>query len=464
MHKEYSNLKRNFFFLFPYSFSFSLGAEKEKRVVVVWDLPSHLAGGGGGSSSSGGGDKKTTKPTEGGSGKYPELEKKIKDTLAFSWDTPSNKKILVSQQDYTAASTFSISGNFLTDLNKFANQKKQVQFGYKVAIGEKATEEKKVDFVPNQKKFDLTIDNFYSLRPNSAFAKPRATVTLYIDNEKVYFKEFDGAIVRGAQDPKIFFKDSSGSEITDERVILSNVPKTLVISGEKFDGLENRIEANKLILNSTVTINSVPSITNPNKSQGVLEIFNSTLTVSKTSGMLQQTIVRSKLFSRPKDSKEDWLETATTTRYYSLSKPSNEETWSIKYSPYVFSTGEDFSITFSFSTTAFTNPIRTILFSSYNNRTGFYEMISGVMGVNGKILSTTSDGLSTENINFRNRIITSFTFEGKNTGEVGSLSYNQPYTLILKGFKRKDGQTFKIIFTEATTLLSREKIIDLFIK
>ena len=90
-------------------------------------------------------------------------------------------------------------------------------------------------------------------------------MTLYIDNEKVYFKEFDGALVRGAKDLKIFFKDKNNQEI-DNAFITSTENVVLNISSENFDsfGIETRIEANSINWqNYTKTID--PLITRPSK-------------------------------------------------------------------------------------------------------------------------------------------------------------------------------------------------------
>ena len=54
-------------------------------------------------------------------------------------------------------------------------------------------------FVVSQNKFSFPTDSFYSQRPNVAFAKSKVTVTLYIEDEKVYFKEFEGPIVKGTK-------------------------------------------------------------------------------------------------------------------------------------------------------------------------------------------------------------------------------------------------------------------------
>ena len=128
--------------------------------------------------------------------------------------------------------------------------------------------------MPNQKQFDLTIDNFYSLQPDTAFAKSRATVNLYIDNEKVYFKEFDGALVKGKKDPKIFFQKDN-QELENYKIIPSvTTDYELTVSSENFDsqGIQTRIEANSLSFkfndpNLTSSANFIPILTNPNQQQ-----------------------------------------------------------------------------------------------------------------------------------------------------------------------------------------------------
>ena len=150
----------------------------------------------------------------------------------------------------------------------------------------------------NKKQFDLTIKNFYSLRPDSVFAKPKATVNLYIDNEKVYFKEFDGVIVKGTKDPKIFFKDKNNQEI-DNAFIASTENVVLNISSENLDsfGIETRIEANSINWKNYAKIID-PLITRPSKEKTTRPVHRFDLAKNKLSHSQRTDVFSSKRQSK----------------------------------------------------------------------------------------------------------------------------------------------------------------------
>ena len=311
-----------------------------------------LAGGGGGSSSG-----SATKPKEGGTGKYPKLEKKIKDTLAFSWDTPSNKKILVSQQDYTDARTFSISGEFLTELKKIASEKKTVQFGYKVTVGTKATEETKVNFEPNKDKFDFAIDNFHSFQVAKGIVKPRVKVTLYIENENIYFKEFDGPYLQGKKGFSFMFKNK---EVEHNRFLNTSEKGeslTVTTEGYEFSDLETRLEANLIEINDNQTETFIPTISNP--ANNLSAQASKVVTLTK-----QMNAIRGKLFVRAKKSTDPWVSVADTTRYIKFSR-TVELVENITYSSPFIRGGEILSIAFRIPQSR-SGQIQNVLFSMFS--------------------------------------------------------------------------------------------------
>ena len=94
----------------------------------------------------------------------------------------------------------------------------------------------------------FTIDNFHSLQVAKGIVKPRVKVTLYIENENIYFKEFDGPYLQGK---KLFSFIYEGKEIEHNTFVpYSNTTKSITLNTEGYDfsGLEVRLEAETIAI------------------------------------------------------------------------------------------------------------------------------------------------------------------------------------------------------------------------
>ena len=304
--------------------------------------------------------------------------------------------------------------------------------------------------MPNKTKFDLTIENFYSLRPDGAFAKPRATVTLYIDNEKVYFKEFDGAIVRGAKDLKIFFKDKNNQEI-DNAYITSTENVDLNISSENLDsfGIETRIKANSINWqNYTKTID--PLITRPSKEKTTRSVHKYNLT--KTN----YHIVKGQIFFRPKGNQNEWISGPSQTKQYFIND--NNEA-NMKFNKFILRKNEDLLVTTKISSASFpTGSIQDLVFRIYDpvsttSPSIFIQPAAGrsdIYGRSGKVFAT---GLF-------NTTTSDFIGNKNNDGTRAALETEKDYTFKIKGWKKTITTSFQVaheaVLGRGTTQVSSE--------
>ena len=302
------------------------------------------------------------------------------------------------------------------------------------------------------------IDNFYFLQPDTAFAKPKATVTLYIDNEKIYFKEFDGAFVKGKTDPKIFFKDSSGNEVKNNKFISTTENVPLTISSEKYDGLQTRIEASSLLLRDlTKDSNPVPVVSNPTKNQTEQENFNLAVTIYPTAASyIENQIIKAKLFMRTQV-QENWTEITDSTHYYTTYKDDNLR--NIRFDdPFVRSIGEDFSFTFSIPAMFANNKLRFVVLQSNSKNIGFVNADTG------KISKVAADsGLDSDSIILRDSIVNSIEFTGNNNG-ADPITINKNYNFTLKGLKKNEKIPFSLRLLGKVGVGSDQIIFDILVK
>ena len=445
-HKSHNGVVYHFSKFFAFClisfFLFSCGGKKGGGMGGL-GLALALGGGGGGGGSSSS-SAAPTKPKEGGSGLYPELEKKIKETISFDWNT-GGKQILSTQEDYDKANTFSISGNFLQDLNKLVQEKKKVEFGYQVTVDTKKSAEEKIKFIStNQDKVSFTIKASYSsLQPAKAFAKSKVTVTLYIEDKKVYTEEFEGAIVKGTKEPQIFFKDKDGNDLANNKFIVAASDNyAITLSSEKYDGLQTRIEAGSLLLKDATTSNFVPVVNTPTRVQTARDkvIFNFQTDLSKLSVSLpirsNSPIIKAKLFVRTTD-RENWQEAQTSTHYYTIFI---ENRANIRFhQPLVCAVGDDFSFTFNLPAAFANNKLSNLALQGYDTAADTYTNLMLVIGDTGVIHTSASGLLDPSEVTFRNSIMDSIEFSG-NDGK--ALTTGQDYQITFKNLKVNQ----KIIF------------------
>ena len=288
--------------------------------------------------------------------------------------------------------------------------------------------------MPNKTKFDLTIENFYSLRPDGAFAKPKATVNLYIDNEKVYFKEFDGAIVRGAKDLKIFFKDKNNQEI-DNAYITSTENVDLNISSENLDsfGIETRIKANSINWqNYTKTID--PLITRPSKEKTTRSVHKYNLT--KTN----YHIVKGQIFFRPKGNQNEWTAGPSQTKQYVIS---DENKLNIKFNKFILRKNEDLLITTKFSSALFpTGSIQELVLKFLSDRIHVIIFQPGIGGQS-NIYSTHPERWAFITALF-NTTLSEFIGNQNSDGSRAALETGKDYTFKIKGWKKTIDSRFYV--------------------
>ena len=289
--------------------------------------------------------------------------------------------------------------------------------------------------MPNQTKFDLTIENFYSLRPDGAFAKPKATVTLYIDNEKVYFKEFDGALVKGKKDPKIFFKDKNNQEI-DNAYITSTENVVLNISSENFDsfGIETRIEANSINWKNYATIID-PLITRPSKEKTTRPVHGFNL--EKTS----QHIVKGQMFFRPKGNQNEWIAGPSQTKQYVIN---DDNKTNMKINKFILRKNEELLVTTRFSSVSFpTGSIHELVFRIYDSRIRNRRVIFIQLGDGGRSnIYTKNDQDKAFAVSLFDTTTSEFIGNKNSDGSRAALETGKDYTYKITGWKKTITNTF----------------------
>ena len=195
-----------------------------------------------------------------------------------------------------------------------------------------------MNFEPNKDKFDFAIDNFHSFQVAKGIVKPRVKVTLYIENENIYFKEFDGPYLQGKKVFSFMFKNK---EVEHNRFLnTSEKGESLTVTTEGYDfsGLETRLEANLIEINDNQTETFIPLISNPANNLSA----QASKVVTLTDNM---NAIRGKLFVRAKKSTDPWVSVADTTRYIKFSG-SGAIIENITYSSPFLRGGEILSLTF----------------------------------------------------------------------------------------------------------------------
>ena len=142
-------------------------------------------------------------------------------------------------------------------------------------------------------------------------------MNFYINSEKVYFKEFDGVIVKGTKDP-VFFKDKNNNELENFKTIVGNNLTTITVSHEDLStfGLEGRIEAQIVpqeapsYLRSSDYFNS--TITPPTKNQSAQN------SVQISNKKVKSQLAFGQLFFRNKGSQDNWSSFPAVRRQYLL--------------------------------------------------------------------------------------------------------------------------------------------------
>ena len=268
--------------------------------------------------------------------------------------------------------------------------------------------------MPNQTKFDLTIDNFYSLQPDTIFAKPRATVNFYINSEKVYFKEFDGVIVKGTKDP-VFFKDKNKNELENFKTIVGNNLTTITVSHEDLStfGLEGRIEAQIVpqeapsYLRSGDYFNS--TITPPTKNQTAQN------SVQISNKKVESQLAFGQLFFRNKGSQDNWSSFPAVRRQYLLYTTSTPPVVRLPQG-FIGHKGEDLPIAFTIKT-----PAKEVSLKMYDYNTSKLQTLAIVNPADGTIkLHPTS---------YHTPYMESIEFSG------GPIVVDKEYTFTLKNLK-----------------------------
>ena len=267
--------------------------------------------------------------------------------------------------------------------------------------------------MPNQTKFNLTIDNFYSLQPDTIFAKPRATVNFYIDNE-VCFKEFDGDVfVKGKKDP-VFFKDKNNNELENFKTIVDDNLTTITVSHEDLSafGLEGRIEAQIIpqkppsYLRSGDYFNS--TITPPTKNQAAQN------SVQISNKKIESRLAFGQLFLRNKGSQDNWSSFPAVRRQY-LFLGTNELFVRLPQG-FIGHKGEDLPIAFTIKT-----PSEQISLKMYDYDTRALQTLALVNPADGTIRLHPND--------YHTPYMESIEFSG------GPIVVDKEYTFTLKNLK-----------------------------
>ena len=298
--------------------------------------------------------------------------------------------------------------------------------------------------MPNQAKFDLTIDNFYSLQPDTAFAKPKATVNLYIDNEKVYFKKFDGMIVKGKQKPNVIVKQGE-TEVADAKVFYVDAPVSLTVESENFSdiGLESRIEMDQKVLDQTNALTIIFTIPTPTKNDGA-NVKNINLSYDNN---IKQHIIKGKTYYRLKDNsgEKNWLESSSFIRQYSLIK-SNYLNVNIKFSSIKFIIDNNKNVSFKYRIIDFTN----LEYLTLKNKT----RTMGYLDLRSSSDNRYQDGSNANTLAYRKTIVDSLNFGNNNQ----PIQTNRFYTLNVQGLKKT---YFSFNITMAYVIEDRVITIDL---
>ena len=218
-----------------------------------------------------------------------------------------------------------------------------------------------MNFEPNKDKFDFGIDNFHSLQVAKGIVKPRVKVTLYIENENIYFKEFDGPYLQGKKGFSIMFKNK---EVEHNRFLNTSEKGeslTVTTEGYEFSDLETRLEANLIEINDNQTETFIPTISNPAKNLSA----QASKVVTLTDNM---NAIRGKLFVRAKKSTDPWVSVADITRYIMLSGVSITEF--ITYSSPFIRGGELLSLTFRIPQ-SMSGQVQNVIFSIFSKIEGY---------------------------------------------------------------------------------------------
>ena len=281
--------------------------------------------------------------------------------------------------------------------------------------------------MPNQAKFDLTIDNFYSLQPDTAFAKPKATVTLYIDNEKIYFKKFDGMIVKGKQKPNVIVKQGE-TEVADAKVFYVDAPVGLTIESENFSdiGLESRIEMDQKVLDQTNTSTIIFTIPTPVKNDGANVKNIDLASPSISSNSSKQHIIKGKTYYRLKDNsgEKNWLESSSFIRQYSLIDNTSPINGGLKFSSIKFIIDNNKNVSFKYRIIDFTNVDYFLV------RNGVDTM--GYLDLRPSSANRYQDGSNANTLTYRRTIVDSLNFGNNNQ----PIQTNRFYIFKLQGIKR----------------------------
>ena len=204
-------------------------------------------------------------------------------------------------------------------------------------------------------------------------------MNFYINSEKVYFKEFDGVIVKGTKDP-VFFKDKNNNELENFKTIVDDNLTTITVSHEDLStfGLEGRIEAQIVLqeapsyLRSSDYFNS--TITPPTKNQAAqnsVQIFNKTTDFSLAFGQL---------FFRDKSSQDNWSSfPAVRRQYLFFSNVVNEEPVRLPQG-FIGHKGDDLSVTFTVKT-----PSQEVSLKMYDYNTRALQTLALVNPADGTI-------------------------------------------------------------------------------
>ena len=220
-----------------------------------------------------------------------------------------------------------------------------------------------MNFEPNKDKFDFAIDNFHSLQVAKGIVKPRVKVTLYIENENIYFKEFDGPYLQGK---KLFSFIYEGKEIEHNTFVpYTNTAKSITLNTEGYDfsGLEVRLEAETIAIDSNQTVTFVPTISNP--ANNLAAQSSKTVPLSKNSF----NAVRGKLFFRTSTT-QPWEVIQDTTYYLGVGDQRQGDNIIVtNFSNPVFRKGEVFSLTLRYPQTESWSQYINFLFFPMETRT-----------------------------------------------------------------------------------------------
>ena len=219
-----------------------------------------------------------------------------------------------------------------------------------------------MNFEPNKDKFDFAIDNFHSLQIAKGIVKPRVKVTLYIENENIYFKEFDGPYLQGKKGFSFMFKNKEVEHNRFLNISEKGEPLTVTTEGYDFSGLETRLEANLIEINTNQTETFIPIISNPAKNLSAQASKIVTLTDNMNA-------IRGKLFVRAKKSTDPWVSVADTTRYIMFSG-SGALVEYVTYSSPFLRGGEILSLTFRIPQNMI-GELNFVVFSIFSKIEGF---------------------------------------------------------------------------------------------